>query len=101
MCIRDQLVMTVAMNVFPAAVFLSGRVPLRLSVGTAGGATQPATGLARVAGADAEALAAVFLPLFKAKVSATNPPKRTAMASTMPRTCLFRLDSIARRSSTD
>src|SRR5665811_1880864 len=98
MCIRDswgalapsssivmtpQFVVTVAMNVLPAAVFLSGRVPVRLSVGTFGGLTQPAT---EAAGVEAAAvgwsvtwpvgwpIATILTSLFNARLTPTNPP---------------------------
>src|SRR5471032_3282307 len=46
-----QFVATVARNIFPAAVCLSGKVPVRLSVGISGGGTHPATGCGLVVGA--------------------------------------------------
>src|SRR5450631_648677 len=111
-----QLVMIVATKVFPAAVFLFGRVRTRLSVGTAGGATHPATGLARVGRAEAVALAAalaaalalalaallavVLEPLVSAELSPTNPAMSRRTTTTTPMTCLFLRESLARWSST-
>src|SRR5664280_2076379 len=94
------------MKVLPAAIFLLGNVPLRLSVGTAGGATHPGTGLAgavraEVGWAPAWAIGADLLLLFRAKLAPTNPPIMTTMTTTMPRTCLFRLESISRCARAD
>src|SRR5665647_2996946 len=101
-----QLVVTVATNVLPAAVFLSGNLPVRLSLGTFGAVTHPATTF--LAGPLGGTLAAAVLwpgdgvavlapvSFFVPRLRATSPPRTTTMASTTPRTCLFRRASTSR-----